>query len=60
MKDFLFELGKEVKISCSGETGIVISRSQHLESDDQYLIRYKCADGRATESWWGATALEAA
>lgn len=56
---FDFCLGQQVKITCSGETGQVIGRAQYATTDDDsYYIRYKAADGRATEAWWQGSALE--
>ncbi|EFO32587.1 conserved domain protein [Roseibium sp. TrichSKD4] len=60
MNNFKFELNDEVKISISGETGIVTGRAEHLDARDQYHVRYKSADGRGIESWWSEDALEAA
>lgn len=58
MKSFSFGLRQVVKISESGEIGTVIARSESINSENQYLIRYKSADGRAVEQWWGEGALE--
>lgn len=55
---FDYELGSPVAIKCSGETGQVIARAQYKNSQDQYLIRYKSADGRAVEEWWSADAIQ--
>ncbi len=55
---FLFELGQAVAISISGEQGKVIARAEYLNSDAQYLVRYKTAMGAALESWWSGEALE--
>ena len=57
-EDFLFPLNENVTIIESGESGTVIGRVQYIESVDQYLIRYCCADGRAVEDWWSVRALE--
>jgi hypothetical protein len=57
LNDFDFELGDEVKIDASGETGKIIGRSEFTNAEPQYLIRYKCADGRAVESWWSEESL---
>lgn len=56
--NFAHELGDSVTITASGETGKIIARAQYLHSNDQYYLRYKCADGRAVESWWGDDAIE--
>lgn len=56
---FTFELGQDISIESSGETGTVIGRAEHMHSENSYLIRYCAADGRATESWWGESALAA-
>ncbi len=58
MKELRFELGAAVAITTSGEAGVVVARAEYQTSQDQYLVRYKTADGRATESWWGDDALE--
>lgn len=55
--NFMFELGDAVTLIVSGETGKVIGRAQYDNMDDAYLIRYKTADGRATEQWWTQSAL---
>ena len=47
-----------VLITCSGETGTVIGYAQYKSAEDQALIRYKAADGRAVEAWWSISALE--
>lgn len=56
---FNFRLGLIVKIKCSGEEGEVIGRADYVTSEDHYLIRYKGADGRAVETWWGESAIDA-
>lgn len=58
MKPFLFELKEQVTITCSGETGQVIARAEFIDSENQYQIRYKAADGRAVEAWWNELALQ--
>lgn len=52
-----FELKQAVTISASGETGEVIGRAEYVHAEASYLVRYKCADGRAVESWWSESAL---
>lgn len=54
---FRFSLGEPLTIECSGETGMCLARSEHLYTDPQYLIRYKCPDGHAVEVWWSQDAL---
>lgn len=57
---FDIKLNAEVRIKCSGEKGIVIGRCEHLDATEHdYRLRYKAADGRAVESWWSRTAIEA-
>lgn len=60
MHEWKFDLGAEVKIRCSGEQGMVIGRAEYVDSADQYLVRYKAADGRAVTNWWSDGALTAA
>jgi len=54
---FKFELKQQVTITASGETGEVIGRAEYQTAENSYLIRYKCADGRAVEAWWTEYAL---
>ncbi|MEP3633397.1 MAG: hypothetical protein ABJM82_00020 [Shimia thalassica] len=51
-KTFHHALEEVVKIITSGESGIVIGRAEHQNTNDQYLIEYKAADGRAVQEWW--------
>lgn len=57
MAEFKFNLGQEVVIQVSGERGQVIGRAEYLNSENQYWVRYKRADGTATEAWWHESAL---
>ena len=57
---FLFSLEQAVQIVESAEQGLVIARAEYATMEPQYLIRYKAADGRAVEQWWGQSALQAA
>ncbi len=52
-----FENSQVVTIRCSGESGVVIGRAEYINSENSYLIRYQCADGRAVEAWWSESAL---
>lgn len=55
---FKYELGAEVKLKHSDETGVVIARAQYADlGGDQYLIRYKAGDGRQVEAWWSDSAI---
>lgn len=54
---FRFELAQPVKLSMSGEKGVVIGRAEYIGSQNQYFVRYKAGDGRQTESWWDEDAV---
>lgn len=56
---FQHELNAKVTLTTSDEEGVVIGRSDYLASESQYLVRYKAADGRATDAWWPESALTA-
>lgn len=56
--NFKLNMGDEATIAASGESGEVLARSEYVSSENAYLIRYKSADGRAVEAWWGESALE--
>jgi hypothetical protein len=57
---FKFDLKQIVKITESEETGTIIGRAEYSTVPlPSYLLRYKAADGRATEQWWTEDALEA-
>ncbi|WGL96284.1 hypothetical protein [Arsenophonus nasoniae] len=48
---FKFELNQEVKILVSDEEGNIKGRADYVNSDNQYLLCYKAADGRAVDKW---------
>jgi hypothetical protein len=54
---FKFALGQTVTIAVSGETGEVLGRAEYTTAANNYFVRYKTADGRATECWWQENAL---
>lgn len=54
---FKFNLNQTVEIAASGETGEMLARAEYATSENSYYLRYKAADGRATEAWWGESAL---
>jgi len=58
--NFKFELGSQVVITTSGETGKVTGRSHYIDSDTRYFVLYKAANGLATEQWWSENALASA
>ena len=51
-------LGQKVALIDSGETGTIIGLANYQYLEPQALIRYKCADGRLIESWWGISAIK--
>jgi hypothetical protein len=57
MNTFEFNLGASVSIIVSGEFGQVIARAEYLDGENQFLVRYRAADGRAVEAWWNGSAL---
>jgi hypothetical protein len=60
MSAFKFNLDQQAQITISGETGQIIARAEYTTGTQSYLLRYKCADGRAIEAWWNEDALTAA
>ncbi|MFM0243824.1 hypothetical protein [Paraburkholderia sediminicola] len=56
---FKFNLGDAAKIVASDEAGEVVARAEYASNENSYLLRYKSADGRAVESWWGESAVSA-
>lgn len=55
---FKFNLGDEVTLQISGESGTVIGRAEYVNSTPSYYVRYRSADGRAIEAWWTGDALQ--
>lgn len=60
MNEFEFNLDQPVRLVGSAETGKVVARAEYLHGENQFYVRYRAGDGRLTEAWWGASALEAA
>lgn len=56
-KQFRFDLGAQVQIKVSGETGEVVGRAQYTTAENAYFVRYRAADGQAREQWWAESAL---
>jgi hypothetical protein len=57
---YKFELGDHVEMDFSDEQGAVIARSESLHNENQYLVRYKAADGCQRESWIGESGIVSA
>lgn len=53
-----YELNQIVVLSQSKEQGVVVGRAEYAAAEPSYLIRYKAADGRQVEAWWGESALQ--
>jgi hypothetical protein len=56
---FTFELGQDVSLKLSEETGVVKGRAEYLNAENTYLVLYKSADGRQVEGWWSEGEIEA-
>jgi hypothetical protein len=54
---FKFGIKQVVKIEESGERGTIQGRAEYAAAENNYLLRYKAADGRAVEAWWQESAL---
>ena len=54
---FKHRLNRKVTLKESGESGIIVGRAHYNYCDNNYLIRYKCADGRQVEGWWTESAI---
>jgi len=57
MSEWMFKIGETVAIKASREWGEVIGRAEYAQTEPHYLIRYRAADGRAVEAWWGESSL---
>lgn len=57
MNQFKFYLGEHAKILISGENGVIIGRSQYLNHQTGYLLRYVNTQGCACETWFDEDAL---
>lgn len=57
MSKFKFELGAEVALTKSGESGQVIGRAEYLTSEPSYSVRLLRADGRQVDEWFAESAL---
>ena len=54
---FKFELSQLVTMRISEEWGEVQARAQYANGENQYLIHYQAADGRASTEWFGESML---
>lgn len=60
METAKFNIGTEVKIAVSGESGRIVARTEYEANEPQYLLRYKTAQHEAVERWWPESALRKA
>lgn len=58
MHQFRFELGEKINISISKTEGVVIALCRHIDTSDNFSVRYKDHDGDARESWFYERELE--
>ena len=54
---FKFALKQSVVITVSGETGQVIARLDAINAENNYLVRYKNANGCSTKKWFDSFEL---
>lgn len=59
MKTSKYNLGDQIELVESNESGTIIAVAfyQYIE-EVQYFVRYKSADGRLVEVWWGESAIK--
>lgn len=57
-KTLAFKLGDKLKITRSGELGIVFGRATYVDSNPQFLLRYCRADGVAADGWFHESEVE--
>lgn len=55
---FANEIGHPVQLCFTEEMGEVIGRAEYANGENTYLVRYRAADGRMVEIWWGESALD--
>lgn len=56
---FKFDLSQLVSVRISDEWGEVRGRAQYANSENQYYVHYKAADGRAVTQWFDESTLDA-
>lgn len=56
-QEFHHKLRDQVRMIHSEEEGEVIGRAEYTDAEPGYLVRYRAADGRQVESWWGQSAV---
>lgn len=57
MNYFKFHLGQAVRMVVSEEAGNVEARAEYLNSENQYYVLYKSADGSQVTAWWGESQI---
>lgn len=60
MNSLKYAMGRELRITVSGEQGVVIGRAEYAYAAPSYLLRYRNKDGSAVEQWWSEHAVEPA
>ena len=57
-KEFEFYLEDQVKIIISGEVGTIKGKVAYSQSENQFLVKYKDANGCAVSGWFYAEELD--
>lgn len=60
MSNFLFDLNEVVSIGNDGdesETGTIVGRAEYSKSENNYLVRYRNANGVFGEQWHAESVL---
>lgn len=47
-----FQLGDDVRLAMSNETGKVIGKAEYLYESRKYFVQYVAAEGRQVEGWF--------
>jgi len=53
-----YELGQQVELKLSQESGYVEGRAEYQVSEKSYYVLYKAADGRQVSAWWAGSQIK--
>jgi hypothetical protein len=56
--EWTYGMGDNVKLTMSGEAGVVSGRQEKFNCQDEYEITYVDGSGRLVRKWWPDGALE--
>lgn len=50
-RQWQFALGESVRVDGATRTGVVVARTEHIDTREEYLVRFVSSDGFVSRAW---------